>query len=185
MSSSSAGIASIGLQLPPLFIPVTQLAELRGVDPNKYTKGLGCTDIALCPKGYDAVTLAVGAAKRALFRWKGSVDDIGFVAVGTESAKDMSRPLSAWVAEELGLSGVIRSYEVKHACYGGTLALRQALEWKWSGAGAGKAALVIEVIAAQRTNVIQRAPLEARNVISADQLQIVGILRCFFHDRFI
>ncbi|MDH3624483.1 MAG: hydroxymethylglutaryl-CoA synthase [Myxococcales bacterium] len=143
MSSTSAGIASIGLQLPPLFMPVTQLAELRGVDPNKYTKGLGCTDIALCPNGHDAATLAVGAAKRALSRWKGSVSDIGLVAVGTESAKDMSRPLSAWVAEELGLSGVIRSYEVKHACYGGTLALRQALEWKWSGAGAGKAALVI------------------------------------------
>ena len=32
---------------------------------------------------------------------------------------------------------------MKHACYGGTLALRQALEWKWSGASQGKAALVI------------------------------------------
>jgi len=100
-------------------------------------------DIALCPAGHDAVSLAVGAAKRALSRWNGSAEDIGLVAVGTESSKDMSRPLSAWIAEELGLSGAIRSYEVKHACYGGTLALRQALEWKWSGAGAGKAALVI------------------------------------------
>ena len=141
--STDAGIASIGLQLPPLYMPVTQLAELRNVDPNKFTKGLGCADIALCPEGHDAVTLAVGAAKRALSRWSGSVDDIGFIALGTESAKDMSRPLSAWVAEGLGLSGSVRSYEVKHACYGGTLALRQALEWKWSGAGAGKAALVI------------------------------------------
>lgn len=143
MSTSSAGIASIGLQLPALYMPVTQLAELRSVDPNKYTKGLGCLDIALCPAGHDAVTLAVGAAKRALSRWDGSVEDIGLIALGTESAKDMSRPLSAWVAEELGLSGTVRSYEVKHACYGGTLALRQALEWKWSGAGEGKAALVI------------------------------------------
>jgi len=143
MSTKPAGIASIGLQLPPLFMPVTSLAELRAVDPNKYTKGLGCADIALCPSGHDAASLAGGAAKRALRRWGGSTNDIGLIAVGTESAKDMSRPLSAWVAEELGLSGLIRSYEVKHACYGGTLALRQALEWKWSGAGEGKAALVI------------------------------------------
>lgn len=143
MTTTPAGIASIGLQLPPLYMPVTQLAELRSVDPNKYTKGLGCTDIALCPSGHDAVTLAVGAAERALSRWGGSVGDIGLIALGTESAKDMSRPLSAWVAEELGLSGTVRSYEVKHACYGGTLALRQGLEWKWSGAGDGKAALVI------------------------------------------
>ena len=143
MSNTPAGIASIGLQLPPLFMPVTQLAELRGVDPNKYTKGLGCKDIALCPDGHDAVTLAVGAAKRALSRWNRPLQDIGLIALGTESAKDMSRPLSAWVAEELGLVGAVRSYEVKHACYGGTLALRQALEWNWSGASAGKAALVI------------------------------------------
>ncbi len=143
MSDKRAGIASIGLQLPALYMPVTELAELRGVDPNKYTKGLGCRDIALCSPGEDAVTLAVGAAKRAFSRWDGTAEDIGLIVVGTESAKDMSRPLSAWVAEELGLAGAIRSYEVKHACYGGTLALRQALEWKWSGAAAGKAALVI------------------------------------------
>ncbi|MGB5811089.1 MAG: hydroxymethylglutaryl-CoA synthase [Polyangiales bacterium] len=143
MSSTPAGIASIGLQLPALYMPVTELAALRGIDPNKFTKGLGCSDIALCQEGEDAVTLAAGAAKRALSRWDGLAADIGLIAVGTESAKDMSRPLSAWVAEELGLSGAIRSYEVKHACYGGTLALRQALEWKWSGAGANKAALVI------------------------------------------
>ena len=55
----------------------------------------------------------------------------------------MSRPLSAWVADDLRLSGPVRSYEVKHACYGGTLALRQALEWKLSGAAGDRAALVI------------------------------------------
>ena len=56
------------------------------------------------------------------------------LAVGTETAVDMSRPLSAWVADRLGLKGAVRSYEVKHACYGGTLALRQAAEWRLSGA---------------------------------------------------
>jgi len=141
--STKAGIASVGLQLPSLYLPVTELAQLRSVDPDKFTKGLGCRDIALCSATEDVVSLAVGAAERALTRWDGSIKDIGFIALGTETAKDMSRPLSAWVAEQLGISGAVRSYEVKHACYGGTLALRQALEWKWSGAGAGKAALVI------------------------------------------
>ena len=45
--------------------------------------------------------------------------------------------------------------------------------------------LVIEVIAAQRTNVIQGAPLEAGNVISGHQLHVIGILRCLFHDRLV
>lgn len=137
------GISSIGLHMPPAGMRVTELAELRGVDPNKYTLGLGCQEMALCPEGYDVVRLATEAARRALARWDGDLSDIGLIAVGTETAVDMSRPLSAFVASELGLSGAVRSYEVKHACYGGTLALRQALEWRMSGAARGKAALVI------------------------------------------
>lgn len=137
------GIASLGLAIPSRYLDVRDLAELRGVDPNKYTKGLGCHEMALCAEGEDVVTLAVTAARRALERWGGSPSDLGLLAVGTETAKDMSRPLSAFVAQELGLAGHLRSYEVKHACYGGTVALRQALEWRASGAAAGKAALVI------------------------------------------
>jgi hydroxymethylglutaryl-CoA synthase len=113
------------------------------VDPAKYTVGLGCSEIALCPEGYGVVDLSAEAARRALSRWDGDLSDIGMIAVGTESAVDMSRPLSAFVADRLGLSGAIRSYEVKHACYGGTLALRQATEWRLSGAAREKAALVI------------------------------------------
>jgi hydroxymethylglutaryl-CoA synthase len=55
----------------------------------------------------------------------------------------MSRPLSAWVADNLGLRGAVRSYEVKHACYGGTLAVKQAAEWRMSGAAGNQAALVV------------------------------------------
>lgn len=182
MSSERAGIASIGLQLPALYMPVAELAALRGVDPNKFTKGLGCGEIALCGPNEDAVTLAVGAAKRALSRWKGVVDDVGLVVVGTESAKDMSRPLSAWVAEELGLTGSIRSYEVKHACYGGTLALRQALEWKWSGASGGKAALVIASDVALYSLRDPGEPTQGAGAVAmiVDEPQIASIERTSF-----
>ncbi len=141
--TSPTGIAAIGLALPPLAMPVEELATLRGEDPQKYILGLGCQEMALCPPGYGVVELAVEAARRALSRWPGALGDIGSIAVGTETAVDMSRPLSAWVAERLGLAGAVRSYEVKHACYGGTLALRQATEWRLSGAARGRAALVI------------------------------------------
>ncbi len=142
-TAAAAGIASIGLSLPPLALKVEELARLRGQDPKKYTIGLGCQEMALCPPEVGAAELAAEAARRALGRWDGDVADVGLIAVGTESALDMSRPLSAWVADDLGLAGSVRSYEVKHACYGGTLALRQALEWKLSGAAGDKAALVI------------------------------------------
>jgi len=142
---SHVGIASIGLHFPPLALPIVELAKLRNVDPDKYLIGLGCKEMALCPEDYTVVELATVAAKRALSRWQGENKNIGMIAVGTESAVDMSRPLSAWVAANLGLKGAIRSYEAKHACYGGTLALRQAIEWKLAGIAGQKAALVIAV----------------------------------------
>ncbi len=142
-ASREAGITSIGLHVPPLALRVEELAALRGEDPQKYLVGLGCDEISLCPEGYGVVDLATEAARRALSRWDGGLEDLGLLAVGTESAVDMSRPLSAFVADRLGLSGAVRSYEVKHACYGGTLALRQATEWRLSGVAGKKAALVI------------------------------------------
>ena len=45
------GIASIGVSLPSLALPVEELARLRGQDPNKYLLGLGCREMALCPPG--------------------------------------------------------------------------------------------------------------------------------------
>lgn len=148
MTSSSTereavGIESIGLHLPPLAMPVEELAKLRGEDPDKFTIGLECCQMAICPPDFTVIDLATEAANRALSRWDGDLGQIGMIAIGTESAVDMSRPMSAYVAERLGLSGAVRSYEVKHACYGGTLALRQATEWKLSGVAEGRAALVI------------------------------------------
>ena len=152
------GITALGVRFPSLALPLGELANLRGIDPDKFRLGLGCHEMALCAADEDAVTLAVGAARRALEMWGGDPAQIGLLAVGTETAKDMSRPLSAFVAEELGLSGNIRSYEVKHACYGGTLALRQAAEWRASGAARGKVALVI---AADVALYAQKDPGEA------------------------
>lgn len=143
--SNLFGIASLGLKTPSFYLDLRDLATLRGIDPGKYTIGLGCQEMALCMNRQTVVDLAVGAARRALMRWKGSLDHIGLIAIGTESALDMSAPLTKWVSRDLKLSGSVRSYEVKHACLGGTLALRQAYEWRCSPSSRGKAALVIAV----------------------------------------
>ena len=111
MAQKPTGIASIGLHFPPLAMSVEELAGLRGQEPEKYTIGLGCDEMSLCPPGYGVVELATEAARRALDRWGGDRDRIGMLAVGTETAVDMSRPLSAWVADNLGLKGAVRSYE--------------------------------------------------------------------------
>lgn len=140
---NTSQIAAIGVAIPSLSLPVEALASHLGVDPAKYRIGLGCVSQALCSPEENAVVLGRRAAEKALEAWGGDRRRIGMIAVGTETAMDMSRPLSAWIVEGLGLPENARSYEVKHACYAGTLALRQAMEWQRSGAARGKAALVV------------------------------------------
>jgi 3-hydroxy-3-methylglutaryl CoA synthase len=65
------------------------------------------------------------------------------LVVGTESGIDYGKPISGWVHRLCGLSPNCRSFEVKHACYGGTAALRTAASWVASGVRPGKKALVI------------------------------------------
>lgn len=138
------GIESIGIKLPSYVIEASEIAKLRGVPEEKATIGLGCKMVGLCFGQETVIDLAVSAAKRAINSWNGDPKDIGLLVVGTESSLDEARPLSAWIAENLNLSGNIRSYEVKHACYAGTLALRQAIEWKVA-TNSPKYALVIAV----------------------------------------
>lgn len=137
------GISAIGIAIPSYALPLTEFAKLRGVKAEQYTNSLGCQVMALCNAEENVVTLTTKAARRAIQNWGGKLEQIGMIIVATESAPDMSRPLSSWVMESLGLKGHIRSYEVKHACYGGTVALRQAVEWHLAGNAKGKAALVI------------------------------------------
>lgn len=142
------GISALGLAIPSLALPLTELAALRNIDPAQYTEVLGCQHMALCAPQENVISLAVKAAKRALENWLAAAPgrspaDIGLIVTATETAIDMSRPLSAWVMEALNLRGNIRSYEIKHACYGGTAAIRQSLEWHLAGNSRGRAALVI------------------------------------------
>jgi hydroxymethylglutaryl-CoA synthase len=137
------GISAIGIAIPQYALPLSEFAKIRAADPVQYTESLGCQVMALCAPHENVVTLASTAAKRAIQNWGGDLDQIGLVVVATETAPDMSRPLSSWLMSDLGLKGNIRSYEVKHACYAGTVAVRQALEWHLSGNAKGKVALVV------------------------------------------
>lgn len=75
----------------------------------------------------DAVSNAVNAARPLVDALTPQQrEGIQLLAVGTESGVDFGKPLSTYVHHHLGLPGRCRSFEVKHACYGGTAALQAA-----------------------------------------------------------
>jgi hydroxymethylglutaryl-CoA synthase len=137
------GIDAIGLAFPPLTLELAALARARGVEPSKYLDGLGTTRISIPPVDEDTVTLAVRAARSALEASGTSIHEIGLCIVGTETAVDHSKPVTAFVHGLLGLPSSCRIYETKHACYGGTAGLQTALDWIRAGSARGKKALII------------------------------------------
>jgi len=131
----------MGVAVPRRYISIEDLATARGVDPAKYTLGLGAREMAVAEPGEDTVALAALAAKRALDAT--GHRELGMLVVGTETGVDHSKPVASYVHGLLGLPTTMRVFDTQHACYGGTAGVMAAMEWIASGAAAGRAALVV------------------------------------------
>ena len=137
------GIDAIGIALPRRYVDMVDLAKARGVEPAKYTHGLGAREMAVAEPGEDTVALAALAARRALVASGIDRNGFGMLVVGTETGVDHSKPVSSFVHGLLQLPPAMRVYDTQHACYGGTAGVMAAVEWIASGAADGRAALVI------------------------------------------
>ena len=137
------GIDAMAVAVPRRYIDIEDLARARGIDPAKYTQGLGAREMAVAEPGEDTVSLAAEAARRALAAAKLDGRELGLLVVGTETGVDHSKPVASYVHGLLELPRNMRVYDTQHACYGGTAGLMTALEWIASGAAAGRSALVI------------------------------------------
>lgn len=141
---SDIGLEAIAVQIPEYCLESKVLATARGVDPGKYSEGLGVHRIALPGPREDPVTLAVEACHRLLSSNDISPSDIGLLVVGTESGVDGAKPIASFVHGLLGLSEHCRTLDLKHACYAGTGALRMSLQWCATRVGGGpRRALVV------------------------------------------
>jgi hydroxymethylglutaryl-CoA synthase len=138
-----AGIDALAVAIPRRYLSLEDLARARGIDPAKYTQGLGAREMAIAEPGEDTVSLAAAAARRALEVARLDPGELGLLVVGTETGVDHAKPVASFVHGLLGLPRAMRVYDTQHACYGGTAGLMTAAEWIASGAAASRRALVI------------------------------------------
>lgn len=143
MTTRTIGIDAIALSVPEGYLELAELAGVRGVAPGKYVDGLGVRLMSVARAHEDPVALASNAARRVLKQSGVDPSTIGLCIVGSETGVDHSKPIAAWVHRLAGLSQTCRSFETKHACFGGTAGLMNALDWIASGSARGKKALVI------------------------------------------
>lgn len=118
------GIDKIGFATSQYVLNMDDLATSRGVDPDKFSKGLLLKALSITPITEDIVTLGAAAADSIL-----TDDDkatIDMVIVATESGIDQSKAAAVYVHHLLGIQPFARSVEMKEACYSATAALDYA-----------------------------------------------------------
>lgn len=118
------GIDRMAFATTDQYIELTELAEKRGVDPNKYTIGIGQDRQAVVPPTQDIVTLGTRAAKKLLT--PDVTRRLSTIIVATESGIDNSKASAIYIKHLLGLDDYIRAVELKEACYSGTAAIQFA-----------------------------------------------------------
>jgi len=118
------GIDKIGFATSQYVLKLQDLAEARGVDPEKFSKGLLLNEISIAPLTEDIVTLAASASNSILTDKE--KEEIDMVIVATESGIDQSKAAAVFVHGLLGIQPFARSFEIKEACYGATAALHYA-----------------------------------------------------------
>ena len=106
---------------------MAELALARDVDPNKYIIGIGQNQMAVPTIVEDIVSMGANAANQIVSEEdKQLIDQIIFA---TESGTDYSKSAATYIHNLLNIQPFAKSYEVKHACYGGTAALLAASDY--------------------------------------------------------
>ena len=117
------GIDEISFYVPNTYLPQEDLAQARGIDPNKFLKGLGQVAMSVPTPDEDIITMAANAADQLS---KESLADVSWVLFATESGTDQSKAAGLYLQSLLDLPDCVRVLELKQACYSATGGLQLA-----------------------------------------------------------
>jgi len=142
---SDVGILGIELVFPSLYIDQTELEQFDGVSAGKYTIGLGQSKMGFCTDREDINSLCLTVVSNLLKRYNVNPKDIGHLEVGTETIIDKSKSVKSVLMQLFDEHGVtdLEGIDTTNACYGGTAALFNAINWIESSSYDGRLALVV------------------------------------------
>lgn len=129
-SQRNIGILSIAAYFPKTYVSQEDLEVYDKVDSGKYTKGLMQDKMGFCTDLEDINSIALTVTKRLIDESGVSLNDIGYLEVGTETILDKSKSVKTVLMELFEASGNtdIEGVDTTNACYGGTAALFHAID---------------------------------------------------------
>lgn len=133
------GIIAMELYFPSQYVDQSELETFDGVSAGKYTIGLGQARMGFCTDREDINSLCLTVVQRLVERNQLSYADIGRLEVGTETIIDKSKSTKSVLMQLFEASGNtnVEGVDTTNACYGGTAALFNAVNWIESSAWDG------------------------------------------------
>ncbi|KAG8581318.1 hypothetical protein GDO81_007630 [Engystomops pustulosus] len=139
------GIVALEIYFPSQYVDQEELEKFDGVGAGKYTIGLGQSKMGFCSDREDINSLCLTVVQRLMERNNLSYDCIGRLEVGTETIIDKSKSVKTVLMQLFEDSGNtdVEGIDTTNACYGGTAALFNAVNWVESSSWDGRYALVV------------------------------------------
>ncbi|CAG9863500.1 unnamed protein product [Phyllotreta striolata] len=139
------GILALELYVPSMYVDQTDLEAHDGVSSGKYTIGLGQQKMGFCTDREDINSFCLTVVQRLLENYKIDPREVGRLEVGTETILDKSKSVKSVLTQLFESYGVtdLEGIDTTNACYGGTAALVNSLNWVESSSWDGRYALAV------------------------------------------
>ncbi|KAG2733861.1 hypothetical protein G9P44_003386 [Scheffersomyces stipitis] len=143
MSPQNIGIKAIEVYIPTQAVSQSELEKFDGIPAGKYTIGLGQTNMAFVNDREDIYSLSLTVLSKLISNYKIDTNNIGRLEVGTETLLDKSKSVKSVLMQLFPGNNDIEGIDTVNACYGGTAAVINALNWIESSSWDGRDAIVV------------------------------------------
>nr|AEC13715.1 hydroxymethylglutaryl-CoA synthase [Catharanthus roseus] len=141
----NVGILAMEIYFPPTCIKQEILEAYDGASKGKYTIGLGQDCMGFCTEVEDVISMSMTAVTSLLQKYNIDPKQIGRLEVGSETVLDKSKSIKTFLMQVFEESGNtdIEGVDSSNACYGGTAALLNCVNWVESSSWDGRYGLVV------------------------------------------
>ncbi|CAL9085008.1 hydroxymethylglutaryl-CoA synthase [Musa acuminata AAA Group] len=139
------GILAMDIYFPSTCVQQEALEAHDGASKGKYTIGLGQECMAFCTEVEDVISMSLTVVTSLLEKYQIDPKQIGRLEVGSETVIDKSKSIKTWIMQIFEESGNtdVEGVDSTNACYGGTAALFNCVNWVESSSWDGRYGLVV------------------------------------------
>ena len=143
MNTSKIGIEAIEVYFPSLYVKESELEIMDKVGEGKYTEGLGQHEMGCPCPNEDITSICYTVLQNLISKHNIDIKRIGRLEIGTETLIDKSKSIKTELMNILKGNMDVEGATVLNACYGGTAALFNTVDWLSGSAAQGKLGVVI------------------------------------------